>query len=342
MKLKEALTYDDVLLSPQYSTICSRQEIDIGNTLKHDQDWFDLPIIASPMDTVTEGDMAYAMAQAGGLGVIHRYNDIEKQARIVRDLYDVVPPTQIAAAIGVTGSFLDRAIALWENGARILCVDVAHGHHVLMKQALECLKGEFGKEVHIMAGNVATLQAFNDLADWGADSIRCNIGGGSICSTRTQTGHGMPGLQTIFDCAESDRDVKIIADGGIRTSGDIVKALAAGADFVMLGSMLAGTSEAPGTTIKNADGHRVKKYRGMASKAAQINWRGKYSSNEGVSAEIAYKGSVDSILVDLAAGIRSGFSYTGARNIIELQTKAKFVRQTSHGLQEGRAHILTT
>ena len=118
MKLKEALTYDDVLLSPQYSTICSRQEIDIGNTLKHDQDWFDLPIIASPMDTVTEGDMAYAMAQAGGLGVIHRYNDIEKQARIVRDLYDVVPPTQIAAAIGVTGSFLDRAIALWENGFR--------------------------------------------------------------------------------------------------------------------------------------------------------------------------------------------------------------------------------
>ena len=134
-----------------------------------------------------------------------------------------------------------------------------------------------------MAGNVATLDGINDLADWGADSVRCNIGGGSICSTRIQTGHGMPGLQTIFECAKTDRDVKIIADGGIKNSGDIVKALAAGADIVMVGSLLAGTHETPGNGIKAGTGHAWKEYSGMASKEAQMEWRGKYSSFEGVA-----------------------------------------------------------
>lgn len=153
-----------------------------------------------------------------------------------------------------------------------------------MKEALHQLRKNLDDDVHIMAGNVATLQGVNDLADWGADSVRCNIGGGSICSTRIQTGHGVPGLQTIMDCAKTDRAVAIIADGGIRNSGDIVKALAAGADAVMCGSLFAGSRETPGTIIKDSQGHSWKEYRGMASKEAQMSWRGKYSSFEGVSA----------------------------------------------------------
>ena len=192
-----------------------------------------------------------------------------------------------------------------------------------------------------MAGNVATLEGINDLADWGADSVRCNIGGGSICSTRIQTGHGLPGLQTILECAKTDRDVKIIADGGIKNSGDMVKALAAGADAVMVGSLLAGTTETPGEIHMNMEGKRWKTYRGMASKEAQIDWKGKYSSFEGVVSRVPHRGAVAAILEDLERGIRSGFSYTGARNLRELRSKAKFVSQTASGLSESRTHITT-
>jgi IMP dehydrogenase len=225
-------------------------------------------------------------------------------------------------------------------GATFLCVDVAHGHHILMKEALTTLREEVGPDFHIMAGNVATLEGTNDLADWGADSIRCNIGGGSICSTRVQTGHGMPGLQTIFECAKTDRDVAIIADGGLKNSGDMVKALAAGADAVMCGSMFSGTEETPGKIIEERDGTKWKIYRGMASKEAQLTWRGRYSSHEGISARVPYRGSVNKLLGDIARGLRSGLSYSGVRSISELQSKAHFVIQTSAGLGESKTHIL--
>ena len=247
----------------------------------------------------------------------------------------------IGAAIGVGGDYLERARALYNAGAGFLCIDVAHGHHEMMKEALKILRAEFGDTIHIMAGNVATLGGVNDLSDWGADSVRCNIGGGSICSTRIQTGHGVPGLETIFDCAQTDRDVKIIADGGIKNSGDIVKALAAGADAVMVGSLLSGTDESPGDIYKDPDGLQWKSYRGMASKEAQVEWRGKYSSFEGVSTRVPYRGPVGSILSDIEQGIRSGLSYSGARNIPELQAKARFIRQTSSGLSESGTHILS-
>jgi len=188
---------------------------------------------------------------------------------------------------------------------------------------------------------VCTLEGINDVSDWGADAVRCNIGGGSICSTRLVTGHGLPGLQTIFDCARTDREVKIIADGGIKTSGDIVKALAAGADFVMCGSLLAGTEESPGQAISLPDGSRMKEYRGMASKDAQLNWRRKSSTPEGVASYIPYKGSVQGILQDLEGGIKSGLSYTGARNLEELRHKVEWARQTSAGTQESGTHIFS-
>tara|TARA_Y100001937_G_scaffold119345_1_gene174948 strand:+ start:61926 stop:62798 length:873 start_codon:yes stop_codon:yes gene_type:complete len=287
------------------------------------------------MDTVTGPAMANAMNKAGGMGIIHRYCSTDEQARMIRKVNRGIK----AAAIGVTGDYHDRAKALVAMGTKVLCVDVAHGHHVLMESALKQLRDTFGDTVHIMAGNVATLDGINALSDWGADSVRCNIGGGSICSTRIQTGHGHPGLQTVVDCAKTDRDVTIIADGGIRNSGDIVKALAAGADCVMVGSLLSGTSETPGEIIY-IDGEPHKTYRGMASEEAQKDWRGSASSLEGISTVLPSKGTVKNVLYSLDKGIRSGFSYTGARTLIELQTKAVFTRQTAAGMRESGTHIL--
>jgi IMP dehydrogenase len=340
VKFEEALTYDDVLLVPQYSDIKSRKEVDIGNDLD-DKTRLELPIISSPMDTVTTVEMASSLSNLGGMGVIHRYNTPAEQALIVQSVRATTNTRTVAAAVGVTGDYLQRAVNLFDAGANIICIDVAHGHHSLMENALKSIRDELGTSVHVMAGNVATQEGFEALADWGADSVRCNVGGGSICSTRIQTGHGMPGLQTIINCARSDRDARIIADGGIRSAGDIVKALAAGADFVMLGSMLAGTDQSPGFVIEDANGMQYKMYRGMASKEAQVNWRGKYSSNEGISTRIPYKGSVEDILRDIKNGITSGFSYSGARNIEELWSKARFVRQTNAGLGESKTHILS-
>ena len=332
MDFRETLTYDDVLLVPQYSEITTRKDVDLTSLLG------DIPrptpILASPMDTVSGWHMATALHREGGTAIIHRYCSIRDQADMVRESAVVV-----GAAIGATGDFFNRARDLADAGASFLCVDVAHGHHIIVKEALMRLKGWFGDDMHIMAGNVATLEGYNDLADWGADSIRCNIGGGSICSTRIQTGHGVPGLETIFQCARSDKNVPIIADGGIRSSGDAVKALAAGADFVMLGSMFAGTKESPGSKIEK-EGRFWKEYRGMASKDAQMDWRGTSSTPEGIASIVPYKGPVAEVMGDLKGGIKSGLSYSGAANIQELQAKARFIRQTAAGAVESNNHIL--
>ncbi|MBL19072.1 MAG: guanosine monophosphate reductase [Flavobacteriaceae bacterium] len=342
--MSQALSYDDVLLVPQYSDIRSRTEVsintDLGNGLE-----LRLPVIASPMDTISEAAMAIAIGGLGGAAIIHRYNGIEMQARMTRMAKDIGgekynSDIHVGAAVGISGDFVERAASLLEAGATFLCVDVAHGHHVLMKEAIDKLRTTFGDSLHIMAGNVATLQGINDIADWGADSIRCNIGGGSICSTRIQTGHGVPGLQTIIDCANTDRDVTIIADGGIRNSGDMIKAFACGADAVMCGSLLSGTDETPGKVLEEADGTRWKTYRGMASKEAQVNWRGAYSSYEGVSTRVPYRGTVIRILEDIERGIRSGLSYSGARNLREFQSTAVLIEQTPAGMGESKTHIL--
>ena len=340
----KSLSYDDVLLTPQYSDIDSRVEIDIGNALAADLR-FDLPIISSPMDTVTETTMAQTIERLGGVGIIHRYASVENQAQMV---HAVTKNDQRAgAAIGITGDFLERSVALKEAGASFLCLDVAHGHHTLLKTALIKLRQKFGDDFHLMAGNVATMEGFATLAQWGANSVRVGIGGGSICSTRIQTGHGMPTFSSVMAAAaakdglkrQGHRSVSIIADGGIRTSGDIVKALAAGADFVMVGSLIAGTRETPGEIIETADG-KYKTYRGMASKDAQMDWRGRTSSLEGIATVVPYKGSATDILRELERGIRSGFSYSGCRTIAELKQKAQFVVQTGAAIHEGQTHIL--
>jgi IMP dehydrogenase len=335
--MRETLTFDDVLLVPQYSQIQSRSSIsleqDMPKAIKTA-----LPIVSSPMDTVTESEMATSLSLAGGIGIVHRYNSIENQVKIVQDAVSQ-GAKNIGAAIGVSGDFEERAEELYDAGANILCIDIAHGHHTLMQQAIKAVRDVLGDSVHIMAGNVATLQAFEDLSEWGADSIRVGVGGGSICSTRVMTGHGLPTLQSVIDCAKSDSNALLIADGGIKQTGDIIKAIAAGADMVMLGSMLAGTDESPGETFY-VDGVKCKSYRGMASAAAQIDWRGHVASEEGVSHRVTTKGPVNNILNSIEKALRSGMSYSGAANLSVFRAKADMVKITQASLVESRPHIL--
>lgn len=343
MKITKTITFDDVLLRPKYSSIESRKDIDVSSSMRDLT--LRLPVVSSPMDTVTESEMLVAMDKLGGLGIVHRYNTITEQSKLVH-IAHASGAKNVGAAVGVSGDYLDRAKSLVMAGANVLCVDIAHGHHSLMKNALKCLRSSFDETVYIIAGNVATLEGFNDLADWGADAVRVGIGGGSICSTRIQTGHGVPTLQSIIDCASSDRDTALIADGGIRTSGDVCKAIAAGADFVMFGSKLAGTDESPGEFLhvpEMLNGRinytKQKVYRGMASVEAQVDWRGHTSSVEGVSSTVPYKGTVKDVLEEIERGLRSGMSYSGSSSISEFQSKAEFIQQTQSGQIESSTHI---
>jgi IMP dehydrogenase len=339
--MRDCISFDDVLLVPKYSDVTTRKDISLDCTLapsKPGELNFNIPVISSPMDTVTESAMVVAMHEAGGFGIIHRYNSIEEQAFLVHESRYC----NVGAAVGVSGDFVERACEVYDAGARVICIDIAHGHHSLMRNALFELRDIFGDGVHLMAGNVATLEGYEDLVNWGANSVRVGIGGGSICSTRIQTGHGIPTLQSVLDCSVSEfaGDIPIIADGGIKNSGDIVKALAAGADFVMLGSILAGASESPGEVI-HSGGHQYKVYRGMASKDAQLNWRGHTASVEGVSSTVPLKGAVGDILKDLSVNIRSGLSYSGSFNINQLQSKSEFIKQSYAGAAESSTHILS-
>ena len=336
--MERTICFDDVLLQPQYSDIKSREEISLDTELGKEIN-LKVPIISAPMDTVTEEVMASSIGKLGGLGIVHRYNTVPMQCRAVEKCEQGVT---VGAAVGVKGDYIERAQELVGAGAKVICIDIAHGDHVLMRNALDKLTAELPAWVHIMAGNVATAGGFKRLADWGADSVKVGIGGGSICSTRVHTGHGIPTLQSVFDCAEvaDQMNVKMIADGGIKNSGDIVKALGAGADSVMLGSLLAGTAESPGFVASVPGGERKKIYRGMASKEAQQNWKGSTSSLEGISTYVKYKGSLRDVMGELRVGIRSGFSYSGAKNLKEFQMYAKFLQQTVASERESSTHIL--
>jgi len=338
--LQKCLSFDDVLLVPKKSDIESRDQISIGSFLGGFS--YSIPIISSPMDTVTEGVMASAMANAGALGVVHRYNTIAEQCQIIQSARNGCKSEKatLAAAIGASGDFLSRATSLVNVGTNILCIDVAHGHHAMVERALKSLKDSFGEDITLIAGNVATAEGFSDLEDWGADAVRVGIGGGSICSTRLQTGHGVSTFQSVVACRFVRKHAKIIADGGIKKAGDIVKSIAAGADFVMLGSLLAGTDQAPGQCIQTADGERHKVYRGMASREAQLDWRGEVRSFEGISSSVPYRGDVADILSSLSKNIRSGFSYSGAISQEELRERATFIQQTSASQVESHTHVL--
>ena len=246
----------------------------------------------------------------------------------------------VFVSIGCSTAELERAEALRDAGAHYFCVDVAHAHAKYVGKTLKRLR-QILTDRCIMAGNVATYAGADYLASCGADIIKAGIGGGSVCSTRIKTGFGVPMLTCIQDCSRTDRS--IVADGGIRTSGDIVKAFAFGADFVMIGGMLAGTSPTPGAVIQKEDGSKVKRYRGMASKEAQENFLGQmheWKTAEGVAAEVPFKEDPEAIIADIIGGLRSGLTYAGSDTISELQRKLNYVIVTQAGRMESLPHKL--
>ena len=342
MTMIEGFTFDDVLLVPNYNGIRSRQDVSTRATMGPFT--FELPIVSSNMDTITGSAMAAFMAKAGGLGILHRFLTIDDNVAELRRVPEELRG-RVGISIGVGDPGLERAEALVAAGATILCVDVAHGHAKVVNQTIKDLRRKFGDNVCIIAGNVASYAGADYLAAAGADVIKVGIGGGSVCTTRIKTGFGVPQLSAIMMCRQVDRP--LIADGGIRTPGDAVKALAAGASFVMLGGMLAGTLETPGEvrTRVGPDGREqhVKRFRGMASREAQEDFMGamaEWKTAEGVSLDVLVNGSAEDVLRDVMGGIRSGLTYAGAATIADLQRKAQFIRVTPATGNESRAHAL--
>jgi len=402
--VKKALTYDDVNIVPKYSELESRDKVKLNTRFTKNTE-LTIPIVASPMDTITEEDMAEEMLEWGGVGVIHRFNTIEEQSRMMKSLhyqwdswFDIGtnirgddeertidkewqewwddysrsnPPTKedwkdlkdrffwadsmirdektwkkkpLCAAIGVTGDYKERAQELVKNGCNVLLIDVAHGHHVLVKSVIEELRNEFGEDVEIIGGSIATKEAAKELCEWGVDGLRVGIGNGSLCETRIRTGVGIPQFSALLDVCSitDDYNVPVIADGGIRNVGDICKGLGCGADSVMLGSLFAGTKETPGDVTKVGEwpNERLyKKYRGSASIDSKGD-RGESGNIEGNSKIIPYKGKVKRIISDIRDGISSSCSYVGARNILDFQSKCEFVQVTQAGVVEAKPHLL--
>ena len=342
-KLSEApvaYTFDDFTLNPVHSTLRSRKEPDTKT--KIGDITYTVPIIASPMNTVTEQSMILCLRELGGCSVLHRYMSIGEQLDICTSLYGgTYFPHYVA--VGATGDYLERVDALLDIGVKHFCVDVANGHSQMCIDAvLEIAKK--GSSIQIMAGDVCNMDGAYRLADAGCTSIRIGIGPGSMCTTRIVTGHGVPQLTAIEDCARIKAhypDVCLIADGGIRSSGDIVKAIAIGADAVMLGNLLAGTEESPGQTFKNENGTLSKSYAGMASEQGRAEWFDKSSTSyvpEGVSTTIPFKGSAKKVVENLVGGLRVGMSYCDAHNLQELRDNAQWVRVTNAGHREGTPH----
>ncbi|MFH1985499.1 MAG: guanosine monophosphate reductase [Pseudomonadota bacterium] len=338
--MSEAITYDDVLLVPSYNHWESRRIVDISVTDKSGKLTLALPLMSANMDTVTGARMADFMGTKGGIGVLHRFCSIEDNVAMFKRCTH-----QTFVSIGTTHEELTRAEALRGAGANLFCVDVAHAHARYVGRTLKTIRDMLGKESCIMAGNVATYAGADYLASCSADIVKVGIGGGSVCTTRIKTGFGVPNLTAIRQCSRVDRS--LVADGGIRSPGDIVKALAFGADFVMVGSMLAGTTPTPGEVItrKTADGQEegVKCYRGMASSEAQDDFHGgmaEWKTAEGVATYVPFRQTEDRILADIVGGLRSGLTYGGASTIRELQRKLDYIRITPAGRMESLPHRL--
>lgn len=331
------LTFDDVLLVPKKSTMRSRRDPVLNSRITK-KITKALPVISANMDTITEKEMVIAIDQMGGFGILHRFMSVEDQVLQVKEIIQA-GVTEFSASIGVQDIDWVRAEALVEHGVPVLTVDIAHGHSMAMLEVIERIKNKWS-HVEVIAGNVATPEGTADLINAGADAIKVGIGPGSMCTTRVITGCGMPQLTAVaMSSLEADKyDVPVIADGGIKTSGDIVKALSSGACSVMLGSLLSGTLETPGLIEK---GHKL--YRGMASKSAQASWRGgvpKGMAAEGESTRIPVKGPVGQVVEELMGGLRSGMTYLNATSIPEIRENAQFMRMTSAGFSESRAHGL--
>ena len=356
--MKRALTYDDILLVPKYSEIETRSSINLA-TLVSKRYGLLRPYVASCMDTVCEYRMAIKMVEFGGVGCIHRFMTVEEQCEQVGKVMEYITTNHmhenwgvmydnwhaeiqdipVMAAVGVSESDVSRAESLVKCGANIILIDVAHGHHKNVKNMIQKLREVLPERIDIIAGNISTEESAIDLCEWGADGLRVGIGGGSLCTTRIQTGHGVPNVTSIIDCVKGSK-VPVMADGGIRSSGDIAKALSIGADCVMLGSLLAGTKESPGKIITKGDGLLCKKYRGSASLETKSSHGQSTKHVEGESTLIPYKGSVDIIIEKLTDGIKSALSYSGSNNIKNFHLKSETVEITPSGMAESKAHLL--
>lgn len=334
-----ALTFDDVSLVPQYSEILPSQ-VDISTRLGNLE--LKAPILSAAMDTVTTRTMAQALGQLGGLGVVHKNNSIDEQVLQVGGL-------KCAAAVGPGADLLERASALVAAGVVALVVDTAHGHSKGVIDAMKLLRKTW-PNLTLIGGNIVTAAAAEVLIDAGANAVKVGVGPGSICTTRIVTGVGVPQISAVIDVARvtQKRGVTLISDGGIQRSGDIVKALAAGANVVMLGSLLAGTDESPGEQIV-VNGRIYKSYRGMGSLGAMaIGSKDRYAQGdvkdkrklvaEGVEGYIPYRGCLNEVVSKLMGGLRSGMGYMGAMTIADLQRNAQFIRVTPSGLRESYPH----
>lgn len=326
MSILRGLAYDDVLLIPNYGNV-SRDDGSVETSLGEHQ--FKIPLISANMDTITGAEMAIAMAQLGGLGILHRFMSNQENVTAYREAVDLlVDPSSVGVSVGVGESEVVRAELLYMAGARLFCVDVAHAHCKMAGKMVKRLK--LYSDTYVIAGNVATYGGADYLVGCGADAVKVGVGAGSVCTTREVTGFGVPQFTAITDCARIDRP--IIADGGIRTSGDAVKALAAGAAMVMLGGMLAGTDE----TQALAKGL----YRGMASPEARKDYYGLDTGRaaEGITIKVKPKGSVADAIAEIIGGIKSGLSYAGAKDLNELRRKAVFMQVTQAAVKEGTPH----
>jgi len=332
--IERSFTFDDILLIPSYNHYESRRMVDISSTDRTGKLTLDLPVLTANMDTITESPMANFIGEKGGMGVLHRFMSIDQNVTEFKNCKH-----KVFVSIGCSEADIERAEALKNAGAVYFCIDVAHAHAKYIGKTLKDLRKLLGDSSCILAGNVATYAGADYLASCGADIIKVGIGGGSVCSTRIKTGFGVPTLTSIEQCSKVDRS--IVADGGIRTPGDIVKALAFGADFVMLGGMLAGTVVTPGKVLTLANGQKVKEYRGMASREAQESFMGSmpdWKTAEGVATQVKYRDDQEAIIADIIGGLRSGLTYAGSATLRELQRKCNYTMITPAARIESLPH----
>lgn len=348
--MEQGLSYDDVLLKPQKSSVTSLSNVEVSAELAGLE--LGVPCISAPMDTVTEAELATEMAQLGGIGIIHRFMPEKQQMKQVAEVKSCDAGDEAAtcpngnllvgAAVGLND--FGRAEKLVKAGCDMLVVDIAHGHHDSMMEEIQKYSEEF-PDAALVAGNVATVEGARDLEEAGADIVKVGIGPGSACTTREMTGVGVPQFTAVKKCAEAV-DVPVIADGGIRKPGDLAKALMAGASAGMMGGMFAGTREAPGELVE-IEGEKYKKFRGMSSREAaekRAEREGRdlsYSEtfSEGVATKIEYEGELETIVHDLAGGLRSSVSYCGANNLQDAKRNAEFVKVTGSTQARNGAHI---
>ena len=344
--IKEALTFDDVTLTPKYSEILPSEvntSIQLTKKLK-----LKIPLLSSAIDTVTERKMAIAIAKSGGIGVIHRNLDIKKQILEIRKVKS--KNLKVGAAVGAGPFEIKRAEALLREKIDLIVVDTAHGHTKKVAEIVKKIKRLKSKKTTLCAGNIATTEASKFLSNLGVDAIKVGIGPGSICTTRIVAGIGVPQLSAILAAKKGlgKKKITLIADGGIKFSGDISKALAAGADAVMIGSLFAGSDESPGKLIKK-DGKYFKNFRGMGSVGAMnkgsadryFQKKQKDSSKyvpEGVEGLVKHKGAVEKIIYQLIGGLKSSMGYLGSKKIKDLRNKSNFVKITKAGFYESMVH----